>query len=295
MYDLRAFFRAVGGVQVSRALAANPEVRTDTTSDVELIDPNIPHQISADPLEVAGWVDGIQAGLCITYRHHRPVYLVYVAAAALRSWGAPVGVREELRLYCSPADREWADEVGAAAGGDGIPIVELDAIYPPDVETAAHHEMAERRAALERHLVDELAHAGNIPLVVDGDLRARGARDGIVGVAKTMRTRFLPDEKVLYGMAGGWRSPRFRIAGAGKIPDRYSCYLRLNNATNASWSFGLVRLEAYDADLLDPLAATCLTQRQGPASGDGRWDRHLQIVRGVEEYLRARRPPVFSL
>lgn len=298
LVDLHGFFRAVGGARASTATTTSPEPRVDTTADVTVLDDGVAVEVSGPALEAAGWVDGIQASMVIAWRAHRPVLLVYLAAAAVRGWGDPVAVAEELSLFASPLDEEWAAGVGAGAAGDGtgtaIPVTVVGAITPPDVEVAAAKLVGERRASLERHLIAKVVADGHTPLVVDGDLRARVVRDGIVGVAKTTRTRYLPDESVLYGMRSGFRSPRFKIATSNST-DRYSCYLRLHDAGGAGWNHGLVRLEAFDPDLLEPLAVLAMESRQGAGSGDGRWDRHLAPVRATEEYLRARRPPVFGL
>ena len=71
--------------------------------------------------------------------------------------------------------------------------------------------------------------------------------------------------------------------------------MRLHDANSQAWSFGMVRLEAFNPDLLDPLAARALNERQGPHSGDGRYDRHLVSVATCEKLLCARRPMVFDL
>ena len=147
------------------------------------------------------------------------------------------------------------------------------------------------RERCEKAVVARLG--GGLPLVLDGDLRSRGSAEGLVSVAKTLRTRYLPDESVLVRLPHRWRSPVFRISD-GASADRYSCYLRMLDASDQSWSFGLVRLEAFDPELLDPLAALCLSQRQGSRSGDRRFDVHLAPVRACEELLRARRPAAFS-
>ncbi len=91
-------------------------------------------------------------------------------------------------------------------------------------------------------------------------------------------------------------SPRFLMpAGSqGVTVPRYSCYVRLHDASRMAWNFGLVRLEAFKPELLDPLCALALLERQPAGSHDRRFDRHLSGVRAVEDLLRARRPTVFS-
>jgi hypothetical protein len=89
----------------------------------------------------------------------------------------------------------------------------------------------------------------------------------------------------------------FRIPAGnvgGSVVDRFSCYVRLHDATAHGWNFGLIRLEAFDPDRLMALGALALSERQGPRSGDGRWDRHLASVAITEKVLRSRRPSVFD-
>ena len=72
--DLREFFHALGSFSPSRALTEAPAIRTECEVPVEMIDTD-PAEITATPIEVEGFIDGVQAALCVTYRAHRPVYL----------------------------------------------------------------------------------------------------------------------------------------------------------------------------------------------------------------------------
>lgn len=285
-YDLRSFFQALGGVSGLRP-GLSDEERADSTADVVLLD-QAPAQVTAAPLVVRGYVDGVQASSCVAYFDHRPVHLMYVGAACISPRLEAVAVRERLTVVASELDAARLEPIR-----NGLPLELLALEDPMALERVvrAHVDQTRERCELE---VIEAVH-GDLPVVVDGDLRSRGARAGLVGVAKTLRTRYLADESVLFGLPAGWRSPRFTIkAGAGASADRHSCYLRILDAGSQAWSFGLVRLEAYDADLLDPLAALCMTQRQGSRSGDRRFDVHLAPVRACEELLRARRPAAFQ-
>jgi hypothetical protein len=283
-HDLRSFFQNMGGVEGGRG-AATAEDRTDATSDVDVLDTD-PVRIDSDPLDVAGYVDGIQAMLRVRHIDHRPVTLAYVAAGAVSGTGQWLAMREELYVICAQDDR---DEIVEAAGTLPVRTITGDVT---DLERIVRDEVSGTRAHLERAVVADATEAGHHPLVVDGDLSARPAGHALVGVAKTLRTRYLPDETVLFTLPYGWRSPRFRIGGGTA---RYSCYLRMFDATRHAWDYGMVRLESYDPDMLDGLAALCLRERQGIRSSDGRFDRHLAPVRMCEDMLRARRPPAFTL
>lgn len=288
-HDLREFFRAVGRFRGQRALGAAPEERPTTDVPVELLDDR-PAPVRTDPLEVAAFVDGIQASLIVTHRAHRPVYLFYVAAGALGPGARPVGLDERLSIVCAHADRDWVDALGST-----IPVVELAAEEPPDIERAAYALLDSTRDGLERQLVSRLLHDDAGTLVVDGSLIGRPPDRRLVGVVKSTKRQYLADEGVLFGLPEGWRSPRFRIPASGaQNSDRFSCYLRLHDASHDRWNYALIRLEAFDAALLDALAARCLLERQGAGSGDPRWERHLASVHATEEFLRARRPPVFA-
>lgn len=290
-YDLRSFFRAVGKFSGERALHTEPFEREEPDVPAELLDDqNV--KITADPLPIAAFVDGIQASLLVTHRAHRPVYLSYVAAGAVARGAKPLGLQEKLTIVCSTVDREWVDTLATS-----IPTEELACEAPPDVEKTALQVLRHDRDALEQNLVTELAQRTEGHLILDGSLLFRPYDLRLLGVVKTTRRKYLADESCLFGMPAGWRSPRFKIpagSGGGGV-DRYSTYLRLFDASSRAWNFGLIRLEAYDPDLLDGLAAACLKERQSAAGGDARFDRHLSSVRACEEFLRSRRPSVFHL
>lgn len=288
--DLREFFHALGSYSPARALTEAPAIRSECDVPVEMIDTD-PALVTAEPLVAKGFVDGVQAALCVTYRGHRPVYLTYVAAGAGSSDGRLLAVKERLELIHSRLDTEWVASVAS-----GIPTVELDETRPDELASAAIAVLGGDRETMERSLVESLVDAADSHLVVDGSLVGRPSRRQLLGVVKTTMRRYLPDESVLWGLPAGWRSPRFRIpAGSqGVHVPRYSCYLRLHDASRQAWNFALIRLETFDLDLLEPLCALAISERQPAGSRDRRYDRHLSGVRAVEDLLRARRPAVFG-
>lgn len=288
-HDLRTLFRAIGSFSGLKASAsAEPRSRCDVP--VDLLETRAV-RVDGDALEVSGFVDGIQSSLVVTHREHRPVHLNYTAAGAVDRSARPIGMVERLDLVVGERDLEWARSLGST-----VPISVLADADPAETERFAVAGLAGAREQLERLLVDQLlTRPGR--LVLDGSLLARPNDPRLVGVVKTTRRRYLEDESVLWGLAAGWRSPAFRIpAGSQSYPsDRYSCYLRLFDASNGAWDHGLIRLETLEQDLLGPLAVLCLQERQHVRSGDPRGDRHLRPVRLCEEILRARRPAVFTL
>jgi hypothetical protein len=288
-YDLVALFRSIGSYSAQRGLLSSPIERIEPENPAELLDDG-PSAVSSEPLAVAAFVDGIQAAVAVSYHEHRPSYLLYTAGGAVDGRYDPVGLREELVLVCSSLDLEWAHGLGG-----GVPIEVANGQSPAEIDTEAMALLAGKREAAERELQVELTEQDITPIVVDGSLIGRSG-EGVVGVVKTMRHRYLADESCLYGLGTGWRSPRFAIkpgaGGGGEV--RYSAYVRLFDATNAPWDFGLIRIESFDPDILDSVAAMCLAERQSGHSGDGRWDRHILGVRRCEEFMRSRRPAVFA-
>ena len=260
-YDLNDLFRAMGKFRLERALTETPAERPEVEHPVELIDDN-PAQISCEPLEPTGFIDGVQASLCLTHRSHRPLYLNYVAAGCVGRGAEVVGLRERLSLVCSQADREWVDQLNSP-----FIVDELASTNPPDLERLAVQLLGGERESLERALVEDMVAAGKGILVLDGSLVGRPPLRQLVGVVKTTKRRYLADEGVLFNLPAGWRSPRFKITSPNQ-PERYSCYLRLFDASERRWSFGLVRLEAFDADLLEPLGALCLDEHQHPSAAE---------------------------
>jgi hypothetical protein len=249
-----------------------------------------PALITANPLQVKGFVDGIQQAICVTYRGHRPVYLTYVAAGCGSADGKLLGVTERIAVLHSHLDGEWLREISC-----NLPSIELAEDRPDELAAAGLAELGGSREALERNLVENMLKTERDFLVVDGSLVARPTRPNVLGVVKTTNKKYLPDESVLWGLRTNWRSPRFIIpAGVqGCRAPRYSCYLRLHDASRQAWNFGLIRLETFELDLLEPLCALAIAERQPVGSQDRRFDRHLSGVRAVEDLLRARKPSVF--
>jgi len=288
--DLREFFHALGSFSPSRALTEAPAIRTECDVPVEMIDTD-PAEIVCEPIKVEGFIDGVQAALCVTYRGHRPVYLTYVAAGVGSADGRLLAVKERLELLHSQLDTEWIATVAS-----GIQTIELAETRPDELASSAIAVLGGERETMERSLIEDIVDTRNANLVVDGSLVGRPVRRQLLGVVKTTMRRYLPDESVLWGLPAGWRSPRFLIPSGsqGVRSPRYSCYLRLHDASRQAWNFGLVRLETFDLDLLEPLCALALSERQPAGSHDRRYDRHLAGVRATEDLLRAHRPTVFG-
>lgn len=288
-YDLRRLLKAVGafgfGVPSTESGALE---RVDSDEQVELIDKK-PLKVSSAPAPVAGFIDGIQSMLCLTYRDRRPVYLYYVAAGGLGPGAAPVAFEERMAVLCSAEDLEWFHSLDT-----GVPAEPLVGDDPPSLERDAHHRVDSKRDALEasvlHQLLSDTSQGGGL-VVVDGGLLGRVRDPRVVGVVKTLRSKYLSDETVIYHLPQGWRSPRFKLGRGGT--ERYSCYLQLMDKSRGAWNLGLIRLEAWDRDILEPLCARCLAERQ-VSRHDARWDRHLVSMAATETFLKSNRPGIFT-
>ena len=289
--DLRLFFRSVGQFNGGRSLNSTATERSEPEIPVTNLDAH-PSKVSATPLSVLGFIDGVQSAMTVTWREHRPVFLSYTAAGCVGKNAKLLGVREKIEVICSEPDIDWFESLSS-----GISVTMLEEKSPDRIERSALAHLASRRDEHERALVTDLVVNLDRPVVVDGSLIARPTDPRICAVVKTTRRKWLKDERVLYGLPQGWRSPRFIIpAGSQGVPiDRYSCYLRLFDASHRGWDYGLIRLETFDLELLEPLAALALAERQNPRAGDPRADRHLASVRACEQVLKARMPAVFGL
>lgn len=285
--DLRPFLRAMGGAPTRGALDV-PE-REEPEIPAELLDTSA-SKVSAAPITEAFFVDGIQSNSVLTYRTHRPVTLVAAAAGGVDAKMNPRHVVENFEVLCAREDFDWVMDKHCP-----VPVrVVSESLEPTEVERATSADLKNARDGLEILLTAELlADAGpNERVLVDGHLANRPADPRLGGVIKSTDTRLLTDESVLWGLPEGWRSPRFVMPAnhGGRSEQRYSCYVRMRPAGDRPWGFGLIRVEAYDPEQLDELAATAMAFRQPSGTHDARGDRHLAPIALVEKWLRSRRP-----
>ena len=236
------------------------------------------------PLEPVGAADGVQRARLVTVRSGRPIWLV-VVAAGVGNYGDTLSAAEmDLYLVGSHLDEEWMrDRPG------GVPAVALDAIEPSTLVGDFDRVLQAHRWELEARVVRRTVEQGTV--VVDGSVDRYTAEHGarVVGVVKSLNTPYLTDEREIRSLDEGCCSRVFTLPAERRPQlDRHSCYLRLRSPGFNDGTWGVVRLEAVDADQLAPLAAWACTQRQGPGSGDSRWPVHLASVAWVERVLRAR-------
>jgi hypothetical protein len=291
-FDVAAVLAAAGTGWLSGPGHPSTAERTDAQADVELLDADS-CEIGEPTFHIDAFVDGIQARMTLCHIDHREVALAYVAAGAGTSEGALAELSEKLFLIGAREDRDQIMEIAAAAGETALPVEFLTDIEPNLVANACAKRVETMREQAESAVIKKLLETSTSPFVIDGDLPARDRHPHLIGVAKTHRTRYLPDESSIWALPAGWRSPRFTIKARGEGL-RVSTYLRLHSAAAEAWDFGLVRVEAFDADALDAACAAIYQHRQPAGVSDGRWDRHLGPVSWCEIALRDRRPPEFG-
>lgn len=284
--DLRPFLRAMGGAPTRGALDV-PD-REEPESPAELLDDS-PSKVTAAPLQEAMFIDGIQSNSVLTYRTHRPVTLVAAAAGAVDAQMHPRHVIENFEVLCAREDHDWVLEHECP-----LPVrVVSESVEPAVVEAATSADLKNARDGLEILIAADLLDEGGPGerVLVDGHLANRPPDGRLGGIIKTTDTRLLSDESVLWGLPEGWRSPRFVMPAnhGGPSAQRYSCYVRMRPAGDKPWGFGLIRVEAYDPDQLDEIAATALAFRQPVGTHDARGDRHVAPIALVEKWLRSRR------
>lgn len=246
------------------------------------------------PLHPSAFVDGIQTSLKLGYREHRPIYLNYVAAGAVRGDTRVITTHKRLDVVCAEADADWLRENGC-----NVPIIELSEEAPYKIAALASQELAGIRSGLERKVARVALDTTDGPVVIDGHLFGYERDSRLIGIVKSTNTRYLLDETILWSLPEGWRSPRFLLEGIRGAKEmskksRVSAYYRLMDATARGWDFGLIRVESWDANLIDMSCAMAREQRVAPGEYN-RWDRHLRGVTNVEKILKAQRPTVFDL
>jgi hypothetical protein len=274
---------------------ASTSERKDSSETTEQLEEG-PVEVGDELFPVDVFIDGIQSSFILTYLSGRPVRLTHVAAGAVTTYPDKqpdlLGLIENVELVYSCEDETWVKEMMREREVLGVPTHALPHSNPPEVETEGLKRVGALREKAEARLTEKMLTAGSIGVCVDGHLLNRSRDERVIGVIKTSDTKYLSDENQLWTLPFGWRSAAFRIPSP--TGDRYSSYVRLQERTDASsWSFGLIRVEAFTPDVLDQAAALALAYRQDAGARDLRWDRHIAPIRVVEEVLRTRRPSVF--
>ncbi len=262
----------------------------------------------------SAFLDGIQRSRVLAYHDSLPVVFGVVAAVIrlrvnrrLHSWtGGPL---VERRVYLPMT--YLPEEMAAYFRAAGLTVVDTTAVAPEQAVPIRHplalldravHLVQEDRERVEQTLAERWCRLEGAPIFIDGGLNkselvARSPR--AVGVVKSHRTLYVEGESLdrVFRLRGGERSSVFRIPSSKRTPVA-SWYLRLRDPSGHDPLFGLVRVEAADAELAgespealtaraDQLSRWILAESSPLSLPDGRWDRMVYGIRDCEEYLRA--------
>ncbi len=279
-YDLRALCRGAAGVPTEL-----PEL--PPRLQLRVLEPHDVRRVACAPATVVGAIDGVQPpARVLTWREGRPIGLLFAAAGCLGPGREPLALEERLLIVASHLDAQWAEE-----HSEGVPVATLPERFPAEIIAAITELHRRLRHRLERDVLAKVRGKGLV--VVDGHLGGVPVGDGAVaGIVKSHPRQYLGDESAIQGLRAGERSGAFLLPAPrdGEV-DRYAAFLRLHSADAGPWTHGLIRIEATARDLLEPVAAWALTERQGPGA-DRRWDVHLGLIAACERALRARVPAV---
>jgi hypothetical protein len=270
-----------------------PSTDTGHRRVVRSVDPSPRDVRRLQPLDVAGYADGVQTRFLLRHHDHRPISLLWTAAGAVTEDATLFQFGQRLELVGSAADEVLLAKLSEI--GNGLPFHLLNELTPWGVAASTEELLNHWRGEMERQVVATAEIPAGRYLVVDGSIRQHSG-DRLLGAVKSVDTQFLSDESALPYKAG-WRSPVFSLpATTTAEQDVVSCYLRLHDAPGStSWSHSLIRLEARDPETLDAGCALALRQRQFASSGDGRWAVHLAGIHVAEQVLRAFRHPCLEL
>lgn len=275
--------------------------RSTTCQDVDLIDTDPADITDVAPLPVDGFCDGIQQATTVMWTSRRPVTLNYVAAGCVQPTFpmSLAGLSERLWVSASQADK---DHVTPLVERAAVPVTWVDDDDPSTLLPTMGNLLSAARATAERNLATGLLDAHpQSRWIMDGSLALLPSDTRLVGVVKTHTARFLTNEAVLYTLPFRHRSPIFTFthpsrAGSPVEPQPvFSAYVRVSDVSAGPWDAGLLRVETFDAALIDPACALLVhtIQSSAAAAYDGRWDRHLEPIAWCEKVLRQRRPIVF--
>ena len=264
------------------------------------------------------FLDGTQRSHVLTYVDGTPIIAGTVAAvvrrrvgARLTTWGRGPLVRH--RLYAPRAvlpPLAWTalvEQVGEDAVVDTTAPEHGDAPAPHPFALAerAVHLVQDDREQAELELAERWCAHEHVPLFVDGGISGvASARPHeplptcLVGVVKSHRTLHVEGDalRTVLSLRRGFRSSVFRVVSSRRRPVA-SWYLRLREPAGRDPMWGLVRVEAADHDIHQPIEALSeradtvsrwiLAEAAPLALPDARWDKMVYGIRDCEEFLRA--------
>ena len=243
------------------------------------------------------FLDGVQRQELLGYVGTSPLLLAEVAAAVRERRDRQLRTAVEARRVVVLGRAEALEQAaGAVAGCDTEPIDASGPPHPVADLTAASRLVDRLRGNLELEVGDR--YTGEFRpadgwLVVDGALSvspAWAADRQMVGISKSHSTLPFEGEDLerYLRLPPGHRSSIFAPAGA--YAPVHAWALRLWPWEGRDLFHGLIRVEVAPAagtpDEADRLSRRLLAERTPISAPDGRWDRLLYGIAGVEEYLR---------
>ena len=242
------------------------------------------------------FLDGTQRIEVAGYVGTSPLVLAEVAAAVRERVGRDTRtVAIERRVLALARPHVLAAAGDALAGIETVGLPDDEPGHPLQDVDEARHAVDRARGEVERIAGDGYRRQSPHWLVVDGSLSESPAwalDPRMVGVSKSHSTLpFTGDDLVCYlQLPAGHRSSIFQPASRRHAPV-FAWGLRLWPWAGRDLLYGLVRIEvAARSESLaaaDPICRWLLAERAPISAPDGRWDRLLYGIRGVEEYLRA--------
>ena len=259
--DLRALYRSVGGPKVHSGLTTPPPPRPMWDGPV-VLGPGRPRPVEKFASGPVWFADGCQSASVCAYvgSPARPVLIMWASARSLDPLQRNSGASDQrIWLSCSTEDVSWAEKLPG-----GLQVLAVPSLWSWGIRCDALDMLRRVRAELEVAVINA-THPGDAPFLIDGSLLNLGPSPvaGRIGVVKTLRTRYLADERPLAALPEGHRSATFELLPRTvDEPARHSCYLRLRPPQGDDWGHGLIRLEAYSENDLARGASAAFSWRQ---------------------------------
>jgi len=244
------------------------------------------------------FLDGTQQVEVIGYVGTAPLVAAEIAAAVRERVGRDTRTVAVERRVLVLGRRAALAEAGAVlAGVTRIALPEEEPAHPMLDLDAARHAVDRARGEVERLVGDAYRRSAPHWLVVDGSLAESPAwalDPRMLGVSKSHATLpFEGADLVTYlQLPQGHRSSVFQPASRRHAPV-YAWGFRLWPWTGHDLLYGLVRIEAAarqeSVAMANTICRWLLAERAPISAPDGRWDRLLYGIRGVEQFLRVSR------
>jgi hypothetical protein len=244
------------------------------------------------------FLDGTQRVEVIGYVGTAPLVAAEIAAAVRERVGRDTRtVAVERRVLALGRRAALAEAGPMLAGVTKIALPEEEPAHPLRDIDAARHAVDRARGEVERIVGTAYRKSAPHWLVVDGSLAESpgwALDPRMLGVSKSHSTLPFegPDLVTYLQLPQGHRSSVFQPASRRHAPV-YAWGLRLWSWTGHDLLYGLVRIEAAAREESVTMANTIcrwlLAERAPISAPDGRWDRLLYGIRGVEQYLKASR------